>query len=120
MSIFIKHYHTNLEHSAQAMGSGTLQVLSTPSLVAFMENAALSAIEDKISNQETSVGTRMEINHLAASKIGNTIKVVVIEISNNGRQFLFTIEAYDDNKLIGTAKHTRVKVDIDRFLAKVN
>lgn len=120
MPIYTQTYGTAPEHSAHNWGSGRLEVLATPGLVAFMENAALNQTEPELEPEQTTVGTAIAIQHLAASKIGQPVTVIITDIQTDGRRREFSLEAYAEDKLIGTAKHTRVIVNTERFLANLN
>ncbi len=69
MTIYSHTYETDNQHSAKAMGSGTLDVLATPALVAFMENASYLFAQESLETGLTTVGSEMAIQHLAASTI---------------------------------------------------
>ncbi|EFR43812.1 thioesterase family protein [Streptococcus pseudoporcinus] len=120
MAIYSKVYETSTEHSAKYIGSGELEVLSTPSLVGFLENAACLLAKEKIQNDLlTTVGAKMTIDHLKASKIGNSITVIITEVTNQGRKYDFQLEAFVGKELIAKASHTRVCVNKETFLEKL-
>ena len=107
------------EMSATRVGSGLVEVFSTPMLVALMENAAVDALEARLAASQTSVGVRMEVRHLAATPIGQTVRARATLTAVDGRRLTFTIEAWDDVEQIGEAVHERMVVDRDRFEARV-
>ena len=107
------------EMSAARVGSGLVEVFSTPMLVALMENAAVDALEARLAESQTSVGVRMEVRHLAATPIGQTVRARATLTAVDGRRLTFTIEAWDDVEQIGEAVHERMVVDRDRFEARV-
>ena len=74
-----KIYQPQAEHSANIMGSGGLEILATPALVAFMENLACEALQEKLSSDESSVGNLMAIDHLAPSLTSQAIHVQITE-----------------------------------------
>lgn len=115
-----KIYHPQLEHSAKNMGSGGLEVLSTPALVAFMENLAYEVLQENLPKGQSSVGTQMNIEHLVASPIHQTIRIQINEWKKEGRKHMFTLQAYANQTLLATAQHTRYIVDVERFLGKLN
>ncbi|HEL0565277.1 thioesterase family protein [Streptococcus equi subsp. zooepidemicus] len=119
MSIYSQLYETQPKHSAQAMGSGGLEVLATPALVAFMEHAAFTLVQNQLKDKQTTVGSEIAIQHLAASKIGQEVTIVITALKEEGRKYDFRIEAFANHKLIGRACHTRVRVDQDAFLEKL-
>ncbi len=106
------------EHTAKAMGSGDLAVFATPALVALMEEAALKAIEGMVQEGSTTVGTKISVEHLAATPVGMKVWAKATLTAREGRRFFFTIEAFDDKGLIGTATHERVTVFTAPFMEK--
>lgn len=119
--VFEESYVIKNENSAENMGSGDLAVLSTPSLVAFMENAAKIYLNNFLPQELGSVGSNININHLAPTLIGNTITITgkVTEIIKD-KIINFSIEAYEGNKKIGTANHTRVIINNSKFIEKIS
>jgi fluoroacetyl-CoA thioesterase len=107
------------KHSAAAWGSGAVPVFSTPSLVGVMESAAMEALAGHLPDGDTTVGTRIEVEHLAATPLGDTVRAEARLIAVDGRKLTFEIEAHDSARLIGRARHERVVVSRDRFLAKL-
>jgi predicted thioesterase len=107
------------EHTAQALGSGSVPVFSTPRLVALVEQAAVDAVKGWLAPGETSVGTRMEIAHLAATPIGGHVRAEATLAAVDGRRMTFEIAAYDAHEKIGEGRHERVVVDEQRFLERV-
>ena len=108
------------KHLASAVGSGSLDVLSTPSLIALMEKAACKCLLEYLEENETTVGTLLEIQHLSATPRGMivTAKAELTEI--NGREFTFEVSAFDNAGLIGKGIHKRFLVISSRFLEKTN
>lgn len=110
---------TNAE-SASTVGSGGLNVLSTPSMIAFMENVALTISEEKLIEGQTTVGIEINAHHLAATAIGKTVLVKAALKSHKKKILTYAIEVYEGNKLIGTAEHKRSIVDSQVFMDKLN
>jgi predicted thioesterase len=106
--------------TAQAMGSGSLPVFATPALIALMEAAAVAALEGRLPEGQTTVGARIEVSHLAATPLGQTVRARAEVRAVDGRQIHFHIEAWDERQRIGQAAHTRVIVEIERFLKRLN
>lgn len=106
--------------SAETMGSGSLRVYATPALVALMEHAACEALKGMLEDGVTTVGTQMNVSHVAATPIGMTVRAEAVLTAQEGRAYTFAIEAYDDAGLIGKAEHQRVAVKIDKFMARTN
>lgn len=118
--IFETHYTIKGENSAKSMGSGDLEVLSTPSLVAFMENSAKNYLNNFLNEELGSVGSNININHLAPTLIGKSIivKGTIKEIIKE-KIIIFSLEAYEDDKQIATADHTRVIINNKKFMKKL-
>lgn len=105
--------------TAAAYGSGLVPVLSTPHLVALMENAAQQIIQPFLAPEQTAVGVRIEMQHLAATPVGMEVTVRAELVSVERRCLRFTIEAWDAVERIGTAIHERVLIDREHFMARV-
>lgn len=119
--VFEESYVVKNEDSAENMGSGDLAVLSTPSLVAFMENAAKNYLNKFLPEEMGSVGSNINIDHIAPTLIGNSITVrgKITEVVKE-KIIKFSIEAYEKDKKIGEAEHTRVIINNTKFLGKLN
>ena len=107
--------------TAAALGSGDLAVLGTPRLLAWCEAATVAAIGPGLDASGTSVGTRVSLEHLAASPVGERLRVEATVAYVDGRLVRFTVAASHlaDGKVVGTGEVTRVVVDRERFLARV-
>ncbi len=106
------------DRTADALGSGDLPVFGTPALVALMEQAAVSALAGHLGSAETTVGTSIEVAHLAATPVGLCVRAEAELIEIDGRKLTFLIQAYDPREKIGQAQHHRIIVLRDRFLSK--
>lgn len=108
--------------TAAAMGSGDLAVLGTPRLLAWCEAATVAAVASSLESSSTSVGTRVSLEHLAASPVGERLRVEATVAYVDGRLVRFTVAAshLSDGKVVGTGEVTRVVVDRERFLARVS
>lgn len=104
--------------TAQEVGSGSLLVYATPCMVALMEGAACNALKGKLAEGETSVGTRMDVQHLAATPVGMEVRAESRLTAVDGRRLTFEITAFDEAGEIGKATHERVVVKTERFLEK--
>jgi predicted thioesterase len=107
------------QNTARAVGSGSLDVFATPMMVALMERAACECLADALEPGRTSVGTRVDIEHTAASPLGAVITATATVADIDGRKIEFEVAANDSKGVIGHGKHTRVIVDGERFMAKV-
>lgn len=108
--------------TAVALGSGTLPVLGTPRLLAWCEAATCAALEPTLPDGQTSVSTRVELEHLAASGVGQQVEVTASSTYADGRQRRFTVAARNvgvADELGGAGEGTRVVVDAERFLGRV-
>ena len=105
--------------TALAVGSGSLSVLGTPRLIAWMEAATCAAIAEQLDDGQTSVGTRVEIQHLAPSRVGAKIEVVASTSHVDGKLVRFSASTKQDGKLIGSGEITRVVVESERFMARL-
>jgi predicted thioesterase len=107
------------ESTAQALGSGDLPVLGTPALIALLERAAVAAVAGGLDPAETTVGTRIEVAHLAATPLGDDVRAEAEVTAVEGRRIVFAVAAFDSRQKIGEGRHERVVVARDRFLAKL-
>ena len=108
--------------TALAVGSGSLPVLGTPRLLAWCEAATCAAIDPGLPEGSTSVGTRVSIEHLAASAVGQEVEVTASSSYVDGRLHRFTVAARHlggNGKVVGTGEITRVVVDAERFLSRL-
>jgi fluoroacetyl-CoA thioesterase len=105
---------------ASAVGSGSLDVLSTPTLVALMELAACEALEGHLAPEQTSVGVRLDIRHLAPTPPGLEVRARAELIEVDGRRLVFRVEAFDAVDRIGEGTHERAVVDAQRLLRRAN
>jgi fluoroacetyl-CoA thioesterase len=106
--------------TAEAVGSGSLPVLGTPRLLAWCEAATCAAIDPTLPPGSTSVGTRVELEHRAASPVGAQVRVTASASYVDGRLHRFTVAAHHpDGKVVATAEITRVVVDVERFLSRL-
>lgn len=116
-----KHTVQPPQETAAAIGSGSLEVFSTPSLGALMENTAIQAIKGELSEGETTVGAEIFIEHLRASKVGETLTATAEMKAHEGSSIFIQIEVKNErNDLIGRAKHTRVVVDPEKFMHRLD
>lgn len=115
-SIETKVFNNN---SAEEMGSGDLDVYATPAMICLMERAAAAAVSKHLPKEYTTVGTAVNIKHMAATPIGMEVKAVAELISVEGRKLTFKIEAFDALEKIGEGEHERYIVEATKFREKV-
>ncbi len=106
--------------TAIAMLSGEVPVLATPRLVGLFEEASMRAVEGELAPNETTVGMRVQIDHMAPTAVGTVVTAEATLDKIEGRRLTFTVSAKDPRGLIGAGKVTRVVVDLERFLDKIN
>ncbi|MFC7360517.1 thioesterase family protein [Nocardioides astragali] len=107
--------------TAAAVGSGSLPVLGTPRLLAWLEAATCACLDPVLPEGSTSVGTRVQVEHLAASPVGAEVEVSASSAYEDGRLHRFTVSARDtaDGKVLAAGEITRVVVDAGRFLGRL-
>ena len=110
--------NVNKEDTALAQGSGEIEVFATPRLVSIMEKAAVNAVSPYIDEGYTTVGTRIDIKHIAATPVGMKVKAYAELLEVDGKRLVFKVEAFDEVEKIGEGIHERYIVNIDRFLNK--
>ena len=106
------------EYTAAKMRSGSLPVLATPYMIAFMEQASAELCEKFLPEGISSVGTHIDVYHLAATAVGAEVRVVSTLTAFDGRKAEFTVEAYDNAGLIGKGTHERFTIKISSFMKK--
>lgn len=111
----VEHMVTGAE-TAYSLGSGDVEVFGTPAVVALCERAAVAAIVDAIDARETTVGTRVEIDHVAPTVPGRDVTATAKLRGIDGRRLKFEVEVSDPSGVIARVIHTRVLVDRDRFM----
>ncbi len=104
--------------TAIAHRSGSVAVLATPRVVALVEEASCLALEGQLQPGETSVGMRIQLDHLAPVKIGSRIRAVATLERQEGRRLIFAVSVSDQAGLIAAGKVTRAVVDVATFLDK--
>jgi fluoroacetyl-CoA thioesterase len=107
------------EHTAPRVGSGKVHVLATPVMINLIEAAALAAIEHLLPPGHQSLGTRLDVRHIAATPVGMKIFASATVESVSGRTVTFRVEARDEKELIGDGLHERVVVNVAKLDARV-
>ncbi|MBQ6601426.1 MAG: thioesterase family protein [Clostridia bacterium] len=106
------------EATAAKMKSGSLDVLATPCMVALMEQAASELCDKFVPEGISTVGTALNISHLAPTCVGGKVRAVATLTAFDGRKACFDVEAYDDAGLIGKGTHERFTIKIESFMKK--
>jgi fluoroacetyl-CoA thioesterase len=104
--------------TARALGSGTVDVLGTPRLVALCEEASCRAIGPSLAAGSTSVGMKVRLDHLQPSPVGERIVAEAVLSKVEGRRLTFTVSASDGRGLVAVGVVLRVVVDVERFMGK--
>jgi len=108
----------NKENTATAYGSGSVNVFATPAMVGLMEHAAISAVESLLETGFTTVGTRIDVKHLAATPLGMNVTATARLVEVDGKRLLFEVEVRDEVELVGTGVHERFIVKMDSFIKR--
>ena len=110
------------ELTAQVAGSGLLPVFGTPFMAAMMENAAMTALQNYLTDSQGSVGIHLDISHEAPTPVGMKVwaEAEIYAVSENGKIVDFKVKAWDEKGPIGQGTHSRAIIDNDRFLTKCN
>lgn len=103
-------------HTAKTFASGALDVLATPYMIAMMEEAATQAIV--LPEGFTTVGTKMEVDHLSATPVGMVVRAIAQVTGCEGKKILLKVEAYDEAGIIGKGTHERFVVEAEKFMVK--
>jgi fluoroacetyl-CoA thioesterase len=107
------------QHTAPRVGSGKVHVLATPVMINLIEAAALAAIEHLLPEGYQSLGTHLEVRHIAATPVGMKAFASATVESVSGRTIRFKVEARDEKELIGDGTHERVVVNVVKFDQRV-
>lgn len=105
--------------SAKSMGSGDLEVLATPALVAALENAAMLSVAKHLDEGDTTVGGHIDLKHLRPTAVGKSFSVEAELTEVSGKKLVFSLKASDENGEIGSGSHTRFIVNRERFMSKL-
>lgn len=103
---------------ASTLGSGDLPVYATPAMIALMEAAAVQAVADHLAPQQTTVGVCVDVHHLAATPLGQTVRATAQLVAVDGRRLRFEVFADDQQERIGHGVHDRVIVDRLKFMQR--
>ena len=103
------------EHTAPHVGSGRVHVLATPVMVNLMEAAALQAVEGLLPAGHQTVGTHLDITHIAATPVGMRVKAYAELTGVDKRTLTFSVHAEDEKERIGGGIHERIVINLERF-----
>ncbi len=107
------------DRTADAMGNRGVMVYATPYLVALMENAAAAVIHPHLPAGASTVGTLVEMRHLAATPVGMKVRAHATLLETDGKRFLFALEVWDEKEKIAEGRHERFVIpNLERFLER--
>ncbi|MDZ7606673.1 MAG: thioesterase family protein [Cyclobacteriaceae bacterium] len=104
-----------VDKSASAIGSGLLEVYSTPSMIALMEKTAFHCLEQFLQDHESSVGGEVNIRHLKPTAIGQTVRCTAVITAATEKKVTFEVRVFENDALIGKGTHTRFVIDKEAF-----
>ena len=109
-----------VEHkdTAAVYGSGSLEVFATPAMIALMEKTCLESVNDKIGEENTTVGILINIKHLKASPVGAMIRCEATLVEVDRKRLVFEVRCFEGDTLIGEGFHERFVVDSEKFMGR--
>lgn len=108
------------ETSARSVGSGGLLVYATPSMISLVEETCWRSVAEELGEGQSTVGTKIRIDHLAATPLGMKVWCDTELIEVDRRRLVFAVRAYDEAGLIAEGTHERFVIDVEKFMAKAN
>ncbi|AGK99774.1 thioesterase family protein [Desulfoscipio gibsoniae] len=109
----------NDQNTAIAYGSGDISVFATPAMIGLMEKAALSSVDPLLPEGYTTVGIKVDVEHVAATPVGGVVRAQSRLLKIDGRRLVFEVQASDDTRVVGRGTHQRFIVKVDEFLQRV-
>jgi len=103
------------ENTALKFGSGKVDVFGTPAMIALMEEASINTVDKNLPDGYATVGTELNIKHIAATPEGMNVTASAELIKIDGRKLTFKVEAFDEAEKIGEGSHQRYIIELDRF-----
>jgi predicted thioesterase len=113
-----KEESVTAENTACAWGSGGLEVYATPAMAALLEGACLNAVDPLLPPGYSTVGTELNVKHIAATPLGMRVRAEGELLEIDGRRLLFMVEVYDEAGKIGEGTHSRFIIENEKFLKK--
>lgn len=107
-----------LENTAAAFCSGTLEVFATPAMIALMEEACWKLVQPELEEGSGTVGSKVDICHLAPSPVGNVVRCEAELAEIDGRRLVFNVVCFDGGREVGKGTHERFIINNERFMAK--
>ncbi len=106
-------------HAASEIGSGSVEVLATPMMIALMEAAAVDAVQEYLPVGWTTVGTRVDVEHLRATPIGGVVTAEATLVKREGRVLEYAVTASDSTGIIGQGNHQRYIINLEKFMERL-
>lgn len=106
--------------TATEYGSGGVDVFATPAMVAVMEKAAITAVSLHLDKGYTTVGTRVDVSHVAATPVGMKVTTTAELVEIDGRRLVFKVQAFDEVELISEGMHERYIINLEKFMDKIS
>ena len=106
--------------TAAAVGSGTLNVYATPAMIALIEETAWKSVAPYLEDGQSTVGTRLDVSHVAPTPLGMTVRCETELTGVDGRRLVFAVNVYDEAGLIGKGTHERFIIMAEKFQAKAD
>ncbi len=107
------------KHTARHLGSGGVNVLATPIMIALMEEASRNAVEPLLEVGQLTVGASLDVKHLAPTPMGMQVTARAELLAVDGRMLTFHVEAHDEREQVGEGTHVRAVIVLEKFLARV-
>ena len=108
------------KYSAKAMGSGELDVFATPAMIALIEKAAWTSVAPELEEGRGTVGTKLDVSHIAATPLGVKVRCETELVEADGRRLVFRAEVYDEAGKVGEGVHERFIVDNEKFQSRAD
>jgi predicted thioesterase len=112
-------FQVEAQHSAAHIGSGSLRVLATPVMIAFMESTSHRLLAQRLPAGYSSVGMLVNVRHLAPTPLGSSVRVLSEVLEVDGLRVTFSVQAWDQSEQIGDGQHQRMVIEEARFLRRV-
>ena len=106
-------------HTARHLGSGGVNVLATPIMIALMEEAGRNAMEHLLEPGQLTVGAALDVKHLAPTPMGMQVTARAELLAVDGRMLTFHVEAHDECEKVGEGTHVRAIINLEKFMARV-
>jgi len=122
MKIGIEYEITRIvesQHTASAIKSGAVDVLATPIMIAFMEEAAMELAAPHLEEGYTTVGTVVNIMHNLPTAVGKQVTSCAVLTGAEGRKLSFSVEVICDGVIVGQGKHERAIINLEKFMQKI-